>query len=343
MQHEINVEKRLLNSNGLLNEPGYAKKLLLEYERNDISANKLRIKEWDYYLINNDDFALALTISDNSYMGLDSVSFMDFRTKWHHTKTFMSFMTKGKKALPSSSKYGDTKSYGKGYKISFMNDGNKRTLSVHLDSFLKNIKLDALIELTDEPLESTVMSTPFKRDKRAFYYNQKINCIKAQGYVDFNNTRYEFRKEDSCAVLDWGRGVWTYKNTWYWGSASGYVDKVPFGFNIGYGFGDTSAASENMIIYDNKAHKLENVKFVISMKDGKEDYLSPWRFISSDNRFTMDFVPIIDRSAYTSLGIIKSDQHQVFGRFSGQAILDNKKMIIVKDLLGFAEKVFNKW
>ena len=215
--------------------------------------------------------------------------------------------------------------------------------SVHLDNFLKNIKLDALIELTDEPNESTVMSTPFKRDKRAFYYNQKINCIKAQGYVDFNNTRYEFRKEDSCAVLDWGRGVWTYKNTWYWGSASGYVDKVPFGFNIGYGFGDTSAASENMIIYDNKAHKLENVKFVISMKDGKEDYLSPWRFISSDNRFTMDFVPIIDRSAYTSLGIIKSDQHQVFGRFSGQAILDNKKMIIVKDLLGFAEKVFNKW
>ena len=42
-------------------------------------------------------------------------------------------------------------------------------------------------------------------------------------------------------VLDWGRGVWTYHNVWYWGSASGLVDGVPFGFNIGYGFGDTSA------------------------------------------------------------------------------------------------------
>ena len=37
-------------------------------------AGKLRIKEWDYYCVNNGHFALALTIADNSYMGLDSIS-----------------------------------------------------------------------------------------------------------------------------------------------------------------------------------------------------------------------------------------------------------------------------
>ena len=52
-----------------------------------------------------------------------------------------------------------------------------------------------------------------------------------------------FDSKDTFAILDWGRGVWTYKNTWYWSSATGEIDGVPFGFNLGYGFGDTSKAT----------------------------------------------------------------------------------------------------
>ena len=51
------------------------------------------------------------------------------------------------------------------------------------------------------------------------------------------------------------------------------------------------------------------------MKDGKEDYLSPWRFTSSDGRFEMQFQPVLDRAACTDLKLLKSDQHQVFGTF----------------------------
>ena len=149
---------------------------------------------------------------------------------------------------------------------------------------------------------------------------------------------------DSCfAVLDWGRGVWTYDNTWYWGSASGLAEGVPFGFNIGYGFGDTSAASENMLFFDGAAHKLSRVTFEIPVKDGKDDFMSPWRFTSDDGRFEMDFRPVMDRSAKIDLGILCSDQHQVFGRFTGTAVLDDGRKIAVKDLMGFAEKVRNKW
>ena len=177
----------------------------------------------------------------------------------------------------------------------------------------------------------------------AFYYNQRINCLPAIGQVEFDGKTYVFDKENSFGVLDWGRGVWTYDNVWYWGRASGLVDGVPFGFNIGYGFGATSAASENMLFYDGKAHKLSQVTFNIPMKDGKEDYMSPWTFTSDDGRFEMDFVPIIDRAACTDVKLICSDQHQVFGRFTGKAVLDDGKEIYIKDFLGFAEKVHNKW
>ena len=70
----------------------------------------------------------------------------------------------------------------------------------------------------------------------------------------------------------------------------------PFGFNIGYGFGDTSKASENILFYDGVAHKLDDVTFHIP----KDSYMSPWTITSSDGRFEMEFVPVLDRAARTA-------------------------------------------
>lgn len=98
-----------------------------------------------------------------------------------------------------------------------------------------------------------------------------------------------------------------------------------------------------MLFYDGVAHKLEEVTFHIPQNNGIFDYLSPWRFTSSDGRFEMDFIPILDRKDYTSVIVISSDQHQVFGHFTGKAVLDDGTTIVLKDFLGFAERVENKW
>ena len=343
-QHEITERRPLLDASGNLTEPGYAKFLLPVYRRGDIKANKLRIKEWDYYCINNGHFALALTIADNSYMGLDSISLLNLDEGWEITKSPMKAFTNGKVCLPESSETGDVHSAGRNYSILFKNEGDQRVLIAQMDHFGPEGSLYAKVTLSDIPPESMVIATPFDKDKH-FYYNQKINCMRAEGTVTYgyHNRTYTFDPADSFAVLDWGRGVWTYKNTWYWGSASGQVGGVPFGWNIGYGFGDTSAASENMVFYDGKAHKLGQVTFHIPMAGKREDYLAPWRFTSDDGRFEMDFAPILDRAACTDVKLIKSDQHQVFGRFTGTALLDDGTPVRVKDFLGFAEKVENKW
>ena len=117
----------------------------------------------------------------------------------------------------------------------------------------------------------------------------------ASGTMVFDGKTYTFYKETDFGTLDWGRGVWTYDNTWYWGSGNTIVNGKPFGFNIGYGFGDTSAATENMLFYDGVAHKIDDVKFHIP----KDDYMKPWKFTSSDGRFEMDFVPVLDRASCT--------------------------------------------
>ena len=341
MQHEITKAIPLLDANGNLTEPGWARSLLPVYRRADIRAGKLRIKEWDYYLISNGRFALALTIADNGYMGMDSVSIIELEEGWEITTSPMSLLPLGKLHLPEHSGKGVSEHAGKDHKLKFTAFGDgRRVLSAHMDRFGDKGALDALIELVDEPEDSMVIATPFSKPKH-FYYNQKINCMRAKGWFTYGGQTWHFSERDSFAVLDWGRGVWTYHNTWYWGSASYQVDGVPFGWNIGYGFGDTSAASENMLFYDGKAHKLSQVRFHIPGEE--KDFLSPWHFSSDDGRFEMDFRPILDRASCTDVGVIKSDQHQVFGNFTGKAVLDDGTVVKVRDFPGFAEKVENKW
>ena len=341
MQHEITKAIPLLDAKGNLTEPGWARSLLPVYRRADIRAGKLRIKEWDYYLISNGRFALALTIADNGYMGMDSVSIIELEEGWEITTSPMSLLPLGKLRLPEHSAKGVSEHAGKNHRLKFTAFGDgRRVLTAHRDRFGDKGALDALIQLSGEPEDSMVIATPFDKPKH-FYYNQKINCMRAKGWFTYGGQTWHFSDSDSFAVLDWGRGVWTYHNTWYWGSASYQVDGVPFGWNIGYGFGDTSAASENMLFYDGRGHKLSQVRFHIP--GDEKDFLSPWRFTSDDGRFEMDFRPILDRASCTDVGLIKSDQHQVFGNFTGKAVLDDGRVIEVRDFPGFAEKVENKW
>ncbi len=341
-QHEITSPIPLLDEQGNLTQPGWARKPYPVYDRSKVKGFPLRLKEWDYYLVTNGHFALALTIADNSYMGLDSISLLDFEEGWQVTKSPMRALPLGGTALPNTSKSGVSASSGRGYALMFVNDGEKRTLITHMGNFKDGQTLDANITLTEEPPESMVICTPFEKPGH-FYFNQKINCLRASGTVRLGERDYRFRPEDSFAVLDWGRGVWTYHNTWYWSSASGLVDGVPFGFNLGYGFGDTRAATENVLFYNGRVHKLGYVIFHIPLKRGKADFLAPWRIESDDGRLKLDFYPIMDRTACTDAKVVKSDQHQVFGRFTGTAVLDAGTEIQLKDFFGFAEKVENKW
>lgn len=337
MQHEITAAIPLLDEHGNLTEPGWAKHLLPVYDRAKVKGGATRLKEWDYYLVMNDDLALALTIADNSYMGLDSISLLDFKEGWQVTKSPMRIFPMCKTGLPPTSERGDVAVSGNGYGVFFRNKDGRRMLAAHMDRFKDGQAIDVQIALTDAPEESMVIATPFHKPGH-FYYNQKINCMRATGKVTLGDRTYDFRPENSFGLLDWGRGVWTYHNTWYWGSGSGLVGGVPFGFNIGYGFGDTSAASEDMLFYDGKAHKLSRVKWHVP-----GDFMAPWKFTSDDSRFEMDFVPVLNRAACTSVGVIKSDQQQVFGRFTGKAVLDDGTVLEIKDFMGFAEKVENKW
>ncbi len=339
--HEITKVQPLLNEDGSLREPGWSKQLYQVYDRNAIKAPKFRIKEWDYYLVisEKNNFGVAFTISDDGYIGLQSASLLDFSKPWEHTETILNAFPMGKLKLPSTSAKGDTVYHDKRLDMEFQVTEGKRRIVCNFKKFCDGKDFYCDITLEQPDMDTMVIATPWKEKKTAFYYNQKINCMRASGKAVFDGKEYVFDPSTDFGTLDWGRGVWAYDNTWYWGSGNMDIDGHAFGFNIGYGFGDTTAASENMLFYDGKCHKLDDVTFNIPASG----YTDPWTFTSSDGRFEMEFVPIIDRAAKIDVKFIITDQHQVFGRMSGRAILDDGTVIEVKDCLCFAEDVHNKY
>lgn len=342
-QHEITACIPLLDTAGQLTQPGWARQPHPVYRRADIRAGALRIKQWDSYLITDGHIGLALTIADGGYAGLDSVSFLDFDDGWEQTKSPVRLLPNGKTVLSESADSGVSEVAGGGYMLHFSCENGVRRLSFHMDRFIGDDSVEGEITLTQPPQERLVIAAPF--DKPAhFYYSQKLNCMRAEGWIALGERHIELTPDRFFAVLDWQRGVWTYRSTCCRSSASGELDGVPFGWNIGYGFGNTDAASENALFYDGTIHKLGEVTFEIPKNArGKEDYLSPWTFTSDDNRFYMDFTPVLDKHSRKGIFVIESKRHQVFGHFTGRVTLDDGTVLPVRDFFGFAEKAENRW
>ena len=346
MQNFIDYKSNLLDDSGRLTCPGYSTFEAWDYERGDIKASAFRIKEWDYYYFGNEHFGVALTIADNSYMGMISASLLDFDTLFQQTKSKIIPLTFGRFALPPSADTGETSYQSKKVDMSFKVDDKSRHLRCHYQDFYQGSPLLLDVKLTGIPRDRMCIATPFAEKENAFYYNQKIHAMHAEGYVQMGEKSYELGASPrDMGLLDWGRGVWTYKNTWHWSSLNTVLsDGRKFAFNFGYGFGDTSAATENMLFIDGIADKLGDVFFDIPTKeDGSYDYLSQWHIYSPDRRVDLLFSPIMNRASRTKLLMLESDQNQVFGKFSGNVRLATGENLSLEGAVGFAERVFNKW
>lgn len=367
-ENEITELRPLLSEDGTISSQGWARHPYWQYSRGEIAAPWYRIKEWDYYYVISPELkrGITFTISDLGYAGLIALCWVDFEKEEVYQLDTISWFPKGRMFNPepaagegakdggrSSRAAGDDRTFSPDTGVvSFSNDDislsfeagdGQRRIRVNAPGmkFPDGSKgLEGELVLNQPPeLESMNIATSWKENRKRFYYNRKINNMSASGTIRAGRRSYFFRDQDSMGGLDWGRGAWTYKNRWFWASMSGRLEGTPFGFNLGYGFTDRSPASENMLFYDGKAHKLGEVTFQFD----SESYYRPWTIGSSDGRLELAFTPSVDRNSNTNFLIIRSIQHQVFGYFSGKAVLDNGEQLTFRDMPGFAEDVYNRW
>ncbi len=344
MQHELTEPSPLLDGTGRLIQPGWARQPLLDCNLENASFYTVkplqffRIKQWDYYAVFTPTHFFSATVADIGYVGNVFVYVIDFQTKWYHEESILIPLAKGVN-LPRNSTEGDVLFDNGKLRIEFLLDGNARRIQVDWPGFNQGQGVSSDITLTCPPdHESVVMVTPIG-DKR-FYYNRKINCMPAKGWFTVGDQRQVADPKNSLGGLDWGRGVWDYKSFWLWASLSAYLpDGRTIGLNMGEGFGDLSRATENCFILDGRVHKLERIPFQYD----PTDFMKPWKFVSSDGRLDLEFVPFLERTAKSNVLLIDSEVHQMFGRYSGMVVTDEGETITINDLIGFAEEHHARW
>ena len=137
-----------------------------------------------------------------------------------------------------------------------------------------------------------------------------------------------------------------YKLVWYWGNGSAWItdekgEKHLFGFEITWGIGDESNATETCIFYDGKAHKFGAVDVETFPKPDK--YMRDWRFISEDGRFNLTMKPFYDHHSDLNVLAMRMHSHQVHGMWSGKVTLDDGTVLEINDMYAFCEYVENRW
>lgn len=78
--------------------------------------------------MNNGRYALALTVADNGYMGMDSISFLDFENHWQQTLSPMCRLPHGPAEAARELADGDVAVSGKGYELAFRHTSEGRLL-----------------------------------------------------------------------------------------------------------------------------------------------------------------------------------------------------------------------
>jgi hypothetical protein len=344
MQTELIQSSPLLDPNGSLAQVGWARQPLLDCNLEQArfqalrSLQRFRIKRWDYYAVFSPKRFFSATIADLGYAANIFVYTMDFETAELHEEGLVIPLGKGVD-LPRNSTEGDSHFVNEKATLTFNLKPDQRHLSVSWPGFNEGAGIKAEIMLSCPP-EYESMNIVIPIGEKRFYYNRKINCMPASGWIKNGENTEVLNPRNCSGSLDWGRGVWEYRSSWNWASASGYLpDGRAVGINLGCGFGDLSKAGENALVLDNHIHKLETVKF--DYVPG--DYMKPWKFTDKEGRLDLTFTPFKDRTAKTNLGIIFSEVHQMFGRYNGIAITDDGKSIEIRDLIGFAEEHHARW
>jgi hypothetical protein len=344
MQTELTQPGTLLDPAGHLAEVGWSRQPLLDCNLENARfyglrpLQRFRMKRWDYYAIFTPRRFFSATIADLGYAGNIFVYTLDFATGELHEEGLVIPLGRGVD-LPRNSTLGDARFADARASLDFQLTPVGRRVLVSWPGFDggRGIQADILLHCPPDH-ESMTITIPI--GERRFYYNRKINCLPAEGMLRYGEISEELKPADSIGSLDWGRGVWEYRSYWNWASASGFLpDGRRVGLNLGCGFGDTSAATEDALILDGHIHKLGLVKYDYT----SGDYMKPWRFTDREGRLDLEFTPFKERVAITNMGVIFSEVHQMFGRYRGRAVTDEGETVWIDNLIGFAEEHRARW
>ena len=334
-QIEVKEPIKLLNKDGSLTQPGWAKRNIIEYNREDIRASKWTVKEWDFYQVGCKDFIVQFNFFTISLASAATIGYVNLKTGEVVNDMILDLATANKFPVNRNGEEPYTFERKKGKKVlRFEVTKEKRHL------YWKSPKIECDFWADNYTGESIVIMNPFEKHANHFFFTEKINCMPTRGFVKIGSEVIDGNRDDLFTVLDWGRGVWDHKNYWFWGNGTTYIDGKLFGFEITWGIGAPEKGRETALMYDGKCHKLGEV--YLEYQPDKR-WMDPWKFHEENGRFELTMTPFYDNHNGVMLPNVGMLTHQVHGLWNGTVTLDDGTVLEIKDMYAFCEKVYNKW
>ena len=335
-QAEITEPVPALDETGLPQNFGWARSPVLAYDSSAINAPRRNVSEGDRYILCSPTHAVLFEILDDGYLGSLFVSMVSFKDIKCTTMSLKTLFSMGRFFLPRDSNSESIKFKQKKANINFacMENGVK-IIKVEIRNFgPRNESLVGQVVLSPpEGAESLVTHMPWRGNKKAFSYSRRSPWYFAEGVIQYGITELVFTRGSGWGIYDWSRGVRPSSNHSFWAVACGNAGDRQAGLSVGFNSADTSFGTENAFFLDGKLHKLDTVSFHVP--SGR---LEPWRFTSNDKRLEMTFMPQQERDENHQMLFYSLKRRQLFGCFSGKAVLDDGSEFNFSDLHGFAER-----
>jgi hypothetical protein len=208
-QHEITQAGALLDGEGRLREPGWSRRQLLDWNASAVH-DPARLRQWDFFTVENQAVAVNLTLTDLGFAQLGSVGVVELATgATHQSSLFKSF---GDQLTLSAAVEGSaslTPAGAASPAISFATSSDTSTLTIDIPASLLGAAASGRFTIHRRPaMQYLSLATPFSQDPHFFFYEQKIPGQTADGTLTVGAQSWSFAADSAVAVMDWGRGEW---------------------------------------------------------------------------------------------------------------------------------------
>ncbi|MFC7365332.1 MULTISPECIES: DUF2804 domain-containing protein [Bhargavaea] len=340
MQHkerELTEPVRLSNPDGTLNPEaiGFARTPIIT---GNLAKNYMRKKRWNYWCVYAEDVLFSVTVSHLDYAASCFVYVFHYETQRFFEKTVTVPM--GRSVRMGDEVLSNASFTHPDMNIQMIHFKGETQLLVTVPDFDGELLHADLHIGHPEDEESLNVVVPWNRSQ--YQFTAKHHLLPVEGFITIDDRRFRIGREESFAVLDFGRGVWPRKATWNWAMASQRYGRRRIGLNFGGQWTDGTGMTENAIFIDGKMYKIsEDVLFDYD----PQDYMKTWNIRTKfTDSVDLTFTPFFERTAATDAKLVKSDVHQMVGYFRGRIRLPDAgiNLHLVK-LLGCSEEHRATW
>ncbi len=303
----------------------------------NLSRHPLRKKRWNYWCVTSPTNLFSITLSDVDYMGLAFAYALDFNSKEYTEQTVSTLLGSGFNLNPTVS--GNLKFTNPRMTVTMDDTGDRIAIRAKSTDFGGKPMSAEFSILRPAGHETLNVVIPWSDNR--FQFTSKQECLPASGTVTIGTKTITYNSGEAFACLDFGRGVWKYASSWNWAAFSGRSGQHVIGANMGGKWTDGTGFTENGLVIDGKLVKIgEDLIFDYD----SNNFMQPWKILTPDTDFIrLTFTPFFERVAKTEALILKSEVHQMIGRFNGEIKDPDGSVYPVQDLVGWAEEHHARW